>query len=585
MVPGGRPTLLLRVPLALVLAGAAGGPSACRSCDAPAASGAPADAGPTLVVKKATPVPAGTLPPDPVAAVTARAPAVSGSCAQVRSLREQAEAEAVAEAIRTRAALPVEIVRADLGDRGTWWRICVGAEETEARLVAKATRWTSPGGELEPFLDEPGAAGGAPRFFVLSRDTAEARQATPAQAAALLAYALIDASPIVFFGGPARETLAVAGTGEVEGGGSDVVAVDPTGRRLGFDVRPAPGCSSCALALKDGAVRARRVVAAGDAAPTAGTELLVEEDTDQGVRLLSVLAVDNGALHRVASLVLENARPGFVQTGRAGLVDADTDPEKEIVLASTELRVQGDSACALEKHATIYDLPAGGAGLARVDPLVDVREPGDVVINVITALDAWGDHDAASRACAAHLARAPGGATAGLCLQRVRRLMDDGALVDAVNAAGLLAEASATLRPLLAGSFHDAAAALDQDPRLFAGELDCQRTPLVDQLSKRSLEENVRLAQTRAKERVALADVADAVFVTGARDFGGESPVGVITARWLERARVALPARYAAIEALLLPQAPPPEPSAAPAVPAIGVDGAGGGGPGFGGSP
>lgn len=600
-VAGGRPQPSDRLPRAFALVLSMGAVSAsfgaCRSCDDAGPAGAP-DAGPTPLVVKKNPSP----PPDAVAAIAARTPGRPGSCAQVRSLRSEAEAEAVAEAIRTRAALPVEVVRADLGDRGTWWRICVGAEETEARLVARATRWTSPGGELEPFLDEVrgAATDAAPRFFVLSRDSVEGRKALPGQAAGLLSHVLAEGAPIVFFGGPSKETLTIAGTGIVEGGGvrgggTDVVAVDPTGRRLGFDETAAPGCATCALALKEGSVRARRAITAGDAAPIAGEELLVEEDTDKGVRLLSVLTVSGppggSALRRVASLVLENARAGFVQTGRAGLVEGDTDPEKEIVLAATELRVQGDFACALEQHAAIYDLPAEGNGLVRIDPLAGApsTDPPDAVINVIAALDAWGDHDSASRACAAHLARSPQASTTQLCLQRVRRLMDGGHLVDAVNAAGLLSESSPTLRPLLASSFHDAADALDRDPRLFAGELDCARSPLVDRLSQRSLDETMQLARARAGERVALSDVNDAVFVTGARDFGAESPVGAITAKWLERARVALPARYAAIEALLLPQAQPeeePKPSAAfAAEPGSSVDAGPPVEPAFGGAP
>jgi hypothetical protein len=535
------------------------GLAGCRGCG----SGEPevVDAGPAPLVVLP---PSGPTPANAVEALAARAPARTGRCAQVRSLKEQAEAEAVADAIRKALNTPVELLKADLGERGTWWRICVGDEESEARLVARATRWTQPGGELEPFLDAGDASDGRPRFFVQSREKAEARRATDAQAKTLVATALVDGAPVLFAGGPAQDAVVVASTAKTDAGGTDVVVVDTRGVRLGFDDKPAPGCASCQVALKDGAVRARRAVAAGDAAPQAGTELLVEEDTTAGVRLLSVLAVEAGALHRVASLVLENARPGFVMTGSAGLVEADLDAQREIVLATTELSVQGDRGCGLERHVALFDLPQGAAGLVRIDPLKLPETPEDAVINVVTALDDWGDHDAASRACAGQLAREPHAATTQLCIERVRRLVEQGALVEAVNAAGLMAEASPSLRPLLATSFHDAAEALDKDARLFAGEIDCGRSPLVDQLGTRPLAESLKIASARAQERVALADVADAAFVTGARDFGPESPVGQITARWLDRARVALPARYAAIEALLLPQAPPQEAAATP---------------------
>jgi hypothetical protein len=47
------------------------------------------------------------------------------------------------------------------------------------------------------------------------------------------------------------------------------------------------------------------------------------------------------------------------------------------------------------------------------------------------------------------------------------------------------------------------------------------------------------------------------VLVTGARDFGPDSPVGTVTLAWLAKAKQSLPARAAAVEALLLPQASP----------------------------
>jgi hypothetical protein len=555
---GGRASHRLLSALLLALAASAG---ACRSCGAGSGAitgeGGPASA--ALPLKRAAAPPADGEAA--LAALAARLPRTQGSCAQVRSLRDEAEAEAVAAAIRKALQIPVELVRADLGERGIWWRICVGAEETEARLVARATRWTSPGGELEPFLDP--ALDGSPRFFVLSRERVEGRRPAPEQAAALLSFEPAPAAPVVFLraAGGAGEGMIIASTAVAEPGGTDVVVVDERGARLGFDPSPAPGCATCALGLKEGGVVARRVLTAGDAAPDEGEELLVEEDLDGGVRLLSILAADvgQGRLRRLASLVLENARPGFVQRGRAGLVDGDLDPLKEIVLSTTELHVQGDAGCTLETHAAIYDLAAAGSGLTPIDPLKLPSEPVDGIIHVVTALDAWGDHEAASRACAGQLAREPAAALVQLCVQRVRRLLDGRALVAAVNAAGLAAEASPTLRPLLASPFYDAVAALDADPRLFAGELDCQKSPLVDGLGARPLEDSLARARARADQRIALADVADAVFVTGARDFGPESPIGAITSRWLGRARIALPARYAAIEALLLPQAPAPE--------------------------
>src|SRR5690606_3909857 len=59
-----------------------------------------------------------------------------------------------------------------------------------------------------------------------------------------------------------------------------------------------------------------------------------------------------------------------------------------------------------------------------------------------------------------------------------------------------------------------------------------------------------RAARARPREeRVQLADLLPEVFVTGARDFGPDVPVGRLTASWLMRLKERLPAKAAAIEA------------------------------------
>ena len=111
------------------------------------------------------------------------------------------------------------------------------------------------------------------------------------------------------------------------------------------------------------------------------------------------------------------------------------------------------------------------------------------------------------------------------------------------------------MRAAVAGPFLEAVTALDSDARLFAGEVDCAKTPLVEHLATRPLGENTWLAAARRRERLALEDVADAVFVTGVRDFGPEAPAGIVVTQWFDRVKAALPGRAAAIEALLLPPA------------------------------
>jgi hypothetical protein len=116
----------------------------------------------------------------------------------------------------------------------------------------------------------------------------------------------------------------------------------------------------------------------------------------------------------------------------------------------------------------------------------------------------------------------------------------------------------------VAGPFLEGVNALDGDARLFAGEVDCAKTPLVEHLATRPLGENIRLTAARRRERLALEDVAEAVFVTGVRDFGPEAPAGIAVTQWFDRVKAALPGRAAAIGALLLPPADAGSTSALP---------------------
>lgn len=486
---------------------------------------------------------------DPLAVVLAALPPRAGRCAQVKSLKDQAEADTIAEAMRKQAGVPVEVLRADLGERGVWWRVCAGDEDSDARVVARATRWTGPGGELEPFLDAPVA--GQPRFFVLERARAEPRRPTVEAARAVAAQRAPGAS-VVVCGGPALERLVLATTAPAAGGGTEVLAVDAKGARVPLSSAPAPGCASCEVSLKDGRVQGRRVVAADDLAPMAGDELVIEEWTERGARLLTVLAVKDSGLVRAAGLLLGAERPGFVVRGEAQVVEADADAQRELVLATTELRIQGDAGCALERHAELFDVT--DAGVVRVDPMQLPPEPADALINAVTAIDGAGDALLASRTCAAHLARDPRAALAQVCLDRVPALLAARRAVDAVNAGALIAEGAPSLRAAVAGPLLDAVSALDADARLTAAEPDCARDALVTGVAALAPEDAIARAAVRAEQRVALGALVDAVFVTGARDFGADTPVGLVTVKWLERMKVSLPARYAAVEALLVPQ-------------------------------
>ncbi len=496
-----------------------------------------------------------------VALVSARIPHHGGACAQVRSVKDPVEAQTAAAAITAATRLPVELFEKDLGTKGVWWRLCVGDEESAARATARATRWTAPGGLLEKFLDPP--TGNEPRFFVLDKAGVEHRAPTLVQAQAFLRRS--GTGPAFFAG--ATATPLVAGTGATTGAAGRVVVVDVDGRLLPLDEAPPTGCASCVVAQQKSPITSRSVVGVGDLLPAPGDEILVEEETGDGTRLLALVVNDQGTLRRAGTILLASGSAGVILRGEASVVEADGDDDREVAIARLELRTSGPNLCTLEAHAEAWTTPRASdaeaskhsaRGLVKLDALALSARPNgdDAVVDFVTALDGAGDKDAGSRACASVLAARPATLVSQLCLQRVRTLVADGHLIDAVNAAGTLAEGTPALRAAVAGPLFLAMNALDQDPRLSAAPWDCQTEPLVKDMPSRSVDEVLRLARARQHERLGLGDVRDAVFVTATRDFGPDTPVGQIAQRWLERLRTAQPARFAAIEALLLPQAP-----------------------------
>ena len=531
----------------------------------------------------AVPDPTRSLTPqeeaDAIALVVARIPTIAGACAQVRSLKDRAEAEAVQKAIVDATSLPVRLLDKDLGARGVWTRVCVGAEADAARLTAEATRWTAPGGVLAPFLDPPRSPD-EPRFLVLEVEDAVAPRSLPrAQAIALLSRS--NTGAVYALGAAADALLAATGhaatpspDGEA-GSETRVVVVDAAGIVHPMAPEAPPGCASCQIAEQQSPITSRRLLGVGALLPTPGLELLVEEETADGARFLAVVSTDGPTLRRRAEVLLSSTSTEVILRGEAFVVEADGDDDREIAVARLELRRQGDNVCALERHAEVWQTTDSARGLEKLTPTALLARwsadkgtgPGTndanagkgadgadaAFVDFMTALDVTDDADAASRACATFLSARPSTLVNQFCLQRIRTLITKGRLIEAVNAAGALAERAGALRAAVASPLFSAMTALDNDPRLSAAPYDCEAAPLLKGLGSRPIEANIAMARARLNERLSLADVADAVFVTANRDFGAATPVGGIAARWMERLRIAQPARHAAIEAALLP--------------------------------
>lgn len=520
---------------------------------------------------------AGAAPSDPVAAIARFLPSAPGGprwCVQIRSVPTRLEADRVSAAIREQAKLEVALIEKDLGERGTWWRVCVGEEASEAAADKKAREWTKAGGVLRPFMDE--VAPGQAAYQVLEKKGRPARAPSREQALALLRARPDDDRPprlLSSSGGLyGAVTLPPDGAGR-----SDVAVIGADGSVLAYDPSSRPeGCEACRAALEHGEP-SRRLLGVGDVAAPAGEEILVEERSGDDDAVLSVLAVDGRSLVRVAWFLLGTSTATLRVLGDARALDADGEPGDELALTRVELPIVGDKLCALRERVEVLDLRSQpvrrlDTDWARTMGVAEQSGGATPTKRLIAALDALGDADAATKVCAAYLSAGRDPTLATLCIARVTELKERGRVVEAVNAAGLLSEASEALRPAVAGPFYHAASALDDDPRLEVGRGDCEAAPLVTGALGKRLEHLVRLARVRVRATAQLADLLPEVFVTGARDFGASAPVGQLTAAWLRRLKERLPAKAAAIEAKL--SAAGGDPQLPPAVPSEGTPGA-----------
>jgi len=532
---------------------------------------------PPPLAATSVPPPLTDLPADPIAALGASLPSKGGWCVQIRSVQTRLEADTLVAAIEKKLQQPATAIEADLGKRGIWWRICVGSEASEAQANTRGGEWTYDGAPLLAFMDEvkPGQA----RFLVVELPKRVTRLPTRALAELLL-RARPDAQRPV--------TLALAADGRMLGavtlpadvlGVSDILVGDSEGKPLAIAPSLPDGCASCTAALTD-TRPSRRVLSAGDVGPWPGEELLVEEVGAEGKSVLSVLSHEDGALVRRAWFLLGTTSASLKVSGDAQAVEADDEAGGELAIRRLELPIVNDRLCALREQTEILKLSddaapkrldadfAAAMGVAEVTGGAAPTKP------LIAAFDSLGDFDAASRVCGAYLKRGKDPSVAKLCIARISELLRRGRVVAAVNAAGALSEASEVFRSAVAAPFYEAVSRLDEDGRVQVGTGDCEAAPLVTGAGDKRLPHLVQLARVRLAERLDLADVVDEVFVTGARDFGTDTPVGAITAGWLGRLRARLPARASAIDVKLVPTAPEgvaplPPSSLAPARPTL----------------
>jgi hypothetical protein len=497
---------------------------------------------------------------DPIAPLRPLMELRTGWCVQIRSLDDQAEAEQMVSTIESEVGQAATLLVAELGDKGTWYRVCVGAEPSRRQAAKAAARWTGRRGKLRKFMDKPKR--GQARYFIKERTAAPDRLPSEAQARLLLG-AEPDASRRVLLArrGKGEGFLGAVTTAPDAEGRTNVLLVDPEGKQLSLPSAPPPGCTACRAALKEGPVISREAVLVGDFLGTAeqggGELLVVQEETDNGASYLTLAEV--APLKVIAGIWLGRDRGSLRLVTQVEREQADIDAPKELAVVRNELPVVDDGVCTLRTSVDLYDLQGGKAVHLDERWLKALIERGEqvdlarVVGGLTAALDRLGDAEAASRLCRVAVTRSTDTDVTRHCIGRIAALTHRGDPLAAVNAAGLLAEVAEGLRPAIASPMFEAAAALDQSEELVLLAPDCARRPLVPAASSRSLDENLRLAEAALAQRIDLGELVDAVFVTGRRDFGPETPVGKLTDAWMHRYKTTLSGRHAAIEALLAP--------------------------------
>ncbi|MCP4502312.1 MAG: hypothetical protein GY822_20340 [Deltaproteobacteria bacterium] len=502
----------------------------------------------------------------------------SGYCVQFRSVKGLAAAEVLKERIESEAGLNVALLKADLGKRGLWYRVCAGNERSAKAADKKARGWTAAGGKLSPFM-EPVAPGQA-AFFVKKRPANHPRQPTVAQARLLLAAHPDGSRPVQLLLQEKKGVFLGAVSTLPQGRfGASVLVVDDKGREVPLvSTSKKLDCKACDVAFVESKIIRRVLIDGFNTGPWPGDELLVEEGTEAGASVLSVYrqkAHKDGriSLVREAAMWLGAQEPRLQLLAQAKAVEADGDADKEIAVITTELPLLNGRLCGLRRRAEIFDLtprqprrlgPSYASAMARA---AKVAGGAGAVRLMARAYDQSRDYLTGSRVCAAFLSSNPEPGLAQHCIGRIEHLLKAGRKIEAVNAAGALAEANPALRPAIAGPFYHAVKALDTDPRLTVHDDDCMENPLLEDFDKRPVGQAIRMAKARAKDRMNLAEVADTVFVTGVRDFGPKTPVGRMVQGWLDRLKVALPARYSAIEALLITAPPKTTPTPTPPAP------------------
>ncbi|MFZ9889559.1 MAG: hypothetical protein ACO3JL_18845, partial [Myxococcota bacterium] len=295
---------------------------------------------------------------------------------------------------------------------------------------------------------------------------------------------------------------------------------------------------------------ARQGVDGADGAAPAGDELVVIERVGEGPEVLSVYAVEEGRLRRVAWSLLSTAGAGRRVVGDAFVREADGEPGFELALRRYEQRTLGDAVCDLSLRVEVLDLRAPtprrlDEGWAEAMAAAESSGGARATVELITTLDSLDDVEQASRICAAYLARGRDPQLASVCLQRVRALAEDGAVLEALHAAAHLSSIAPSLRAAVASSLYLLARRLGDLPGLTTTRRSCAERPL----GRAGEAADPRMLHAKARDarrlHPSLEDVSPVFFTTATRDFGPSTPLGTIATAWLKSLAREAPAHYA----------------------------------------
>lgn len=498
---------------------------ACQRERAPAPASAPASSAPAAAQSASAPATTAPAPIDGrVRALLDRGPRFS---VQLFAAPDAAAANAKLGELQ-RLGLAGTVVTADLGLRGQWHRVLIG-NHGRRDLAELRGRALVADGRVRAQL--PPAPAGDPGYVV--RDdvappvlpapllAALARLADRRGLTAVPVWRAANAPPVlalIFEGDPRLRLLELNGT-------------------LGEPL-PLPrfaDCSECLAISAAHRVRAASVLLDEDLDGDGATELLVGFDHGDGQRLVTLVSLAGAGaagLRELGSLPLGAAAIDGGLDVTIDLVDADLDPDPELLLVRRELSIHEGALCSILRQPMILDLSAGRLRMLDADHFAALAAGSDGDGSArfrafLRLAQDRADPELALPAAIAYLARA----SAADAAETVKQLTAFGSGLARPDAALVriellvqIAGARPELRSALAPRIEAALVALQRQRS--AVPAGCDEAPLVASGWSRDQLASYEPQAQQVRQRNGIWSVPDGVFRSIAAAYPRRSPIG-----------------------------------------------------------